>query len=317
MAEILSAQASNRPGPIAPALLFVNGSLLAVTIIISRLATDEGAPILWFLAVVMAGAGVMLLSVAALTGRARGDWNRRLIYSVGAGAFQALAMTMAYLSVAHVGVGYVSLAFAFPLLVTYVLALAFGMERFAFPRALGVVVALAGGLMIAISKFSGLAGTGDAVGWVLVASAIPVIVAGGNLYRTRFWPVGAPPMLLAALMLLLASLLITPVAVWREGGSAAVGLLQNQYLLILTCLNIVAFALKFVAYFQLQHVAGPVYLSQIGLVGAAIGTLVAVLFMGETLPQGFLLALVLIVAGAALFQIKGARKADVTARQSA
>ncbi len=314
MTENIFRQASNRAGLEAPALLFVTGSLLAVTIIFSQLAATEGAPMLWFLSVVMGGAGLMLLTVTALTGQAKGDWNRRLIYSIGAGAFQALAMAMAYLSVAHVGVGYISLAFAFPLLVTYVLALTFGMERYFFLRALGVIVALAGGLLIAVSKFGGLTGNGDAVGWVLVASVIPVIIAGGNLYRTRFWPDGAPPILLAALTLLLAALLIAPVAAWTEGGPAALGLLKNQSLLVLTCLNIAAFAMQFVAYFQLQHVAGPVYLSQIGLVGAAVGTPVAVLFLGETLPQGFVLALVLIVAGAALFQVKGARKANMTAR---
>ena len=43
MTEILSKQSSNRAGLEAPALLFVTGSLLAVTIILSRLATAQGA----------------------------------------------------------------------------------------------------------------------------------------------------------------------------------------------------------------------------------------------------------------------------------
>ena len=117
-------------------------------------------------------------------------------------------------------------------------------------------------------------------------------------------------------MLLLAALLIAPIAAWTEGGTGAVQLLTNPSLFVLTCLNIAVFALKFVAYFQLQHLAGPVYLSQIGSVAAAVGTPVAVLFLGETLPQGFMLALVLIVGGAALFQVRGGHKANLTARVS-
>ena len=212
-------------------------------------------------------------------------------------------MATAYLAVAHVGIGYVSLVSAFPLLATYVLALAVGMERLASRRAAGVTVGLAGGLMIALSKYSGLAGNAEAIGWVLAASAIPFILAGGNLYRTRFWPKGAPPLLLAALMLIFAAGLIVPVAVATEGTPVAASLLQDPALLTLTLLNVAAFALKFVTYFKLQHAAGPVYLSQIGSFGAGVGLPVAVILFGETLPDGFALAVALIIGGALLFQL--------------
>ncbi|WP_162906883.1 DMT family transporter [Algihabitans albus] len=291
----------------APALLLVTGCLLAVTIILSRLAADAGAPMLWFLTLVMSGAGLALMGVALLSGQAKGNWRRLLLYGLGAGAFQALPSAMAYLSVAHVGAGYVSLAFAFPLLVTYVLALAVGMERFAPLRALGVTVALAGGLLLAISKLSGLSADEEAVVWVLVASAIPLVLACGNLFRTRFWPEGAPPLLLAALMLLLAAILTVPFAAASEGIAGAARLWDQGFLLALTGLNTAAFALQFVAYFRLQQTAGPVYLSQIGSVAAAVGTPVAVLFLGETLPEGFAVALLLIVGGAVLFQVAARR----------
>ena len=297
-------------GITAPALLLITGSLLAVTIILSRLAADAGAPMLWFLTSVMGSAGLLLMGAAAVAGQAKGNWRRLLLYSLGAGAFQALPSAMAYLSVAHVGAGYISLAFAFPLLVTYVLALAVGMERFASLRALGVTLALGGGLLLAISKFDGLSAEEGAVGWVLVASAIPLVLACGNLFRTRFWPEGAPPLLLAALMLLLAATLTVPFAVASEGLAGATRLWNHGLLLGLTGLNTAAFALQFVAYFRLQKTAGPVYLSQIGSVAAAVGTPVAVLFLGEILPEGFAVAILLIVGGAVLFQVAGHRSSS-------
>ena len=309
-AQPKSGAARQLPGAVglaAPALLVTTGSLLAVTIILSRLASDGGAPMLWFLTLVMGGAGLALMAVALLSGQTRGGWRHLLLYSIVAGAFQALPSAMAYLSVAHVGAGYVSLAFAFPLLVTYVLALAVGMERFDPLRALGVTVALAGGLLLAFSKFEGLSGDEEAVGWVLVASAIPFVLACGNLFRTRFWPKGAPPLLLAALMLLLAAALTAPFAALSEGPASVARLWDQRLLLSLSALNILAFALQFVAYFRLQYTAGPVYLSQIGSVAAAVGTPVAVLFLGETLPEGFAVALLLIVGGALLFQVTGQR----------
>ncbi|MDA0664703.1 MAG: DMT family transporter, partial [Proteobacteria bacterium] len=259
-----------------------------------------GAPMLWFLSAVMVGSGLVLVVAALSVGSPKRRLRSLLLYSVGAGAFQAVPQAMAYLSVAHVGAGYISLAFAFPLLVTYVLALMLGMERLSLARALGVAVALAGGLMLVLSKFKGL--NGEAAVWVLVASAIPVVIAGGNLYRTRFWPVGADPLPLAALMLTISGLMVVPFAAGTE-GTAGLGILwRNEELLLLAGISIAVFAMRFVTYFKLQHVAGPVYLSQIGTVGAAVATPIAVIFMGEVLPQNFAIAIALIVAGVALFE---------------
>lgn len=321
MAHLSSAKTFTVTGFEAPLLLLVNGALLAATVIISRFATGEGAPMLWFLTVVMAVAGLALLGMAVLTGRARTKGpehgRARLLYSLGAGGFQAVTMAMVYLSVAHVGVGYISIAFAFPLLLTYLLALFLGMEKLALLRAAGVVVSLAGGLLIAISKLGAVSGTGTTLGWVLVASAVPLVLAGGNIYRTRYWPKGTPSMLLAALMLLMAALLVAPVAAMTEGVGSLTILVESDFLLGLMGLNIAAFALKFVAYFQLQKVAGPVYLSQIGFVSAAVGTPIAVLFMGETFPPSYAVAVVLIFAGAMLFQAQGMQRAKETRRVSA
>lgn len=301
-------QTSRAASPLtAPSLLLANGALLALTIIIARLAAGYGAPMLWFLTWVMTGAGLILLVAAVVTGNASGDWRRRTAYSIGAGSFQAATMAMAFLSVGFVGAGYISLVFAFPLLVTYVLALAVRMEKFSGLRTLGVTVGLAGGLMIASAKFTGLADGGENVGWVLVATAIPFVISGGNLYRTKFWPGNAPPILLAALMLLFAALITGPVALLTEGSSVLMDPLTSPALLILTGLNIVGFALKFVVYFNLQRTAGPVYLSQIGSVGAAFGIPVSVLLLGETLPDGFTIAALLVVTGAVLFQLSQKR----------
>jgi drug/metabolite transporter (DMT)-like permease len=288
------------PEMMAPGLLFATGSLLGVSIILSRLAASGSAPMLWFLTITMIGSGAILAGVALSRRRAQGSLRTLLLYGLGAGAFQAVPQAMAYLSVGHVGAGYVSIAFAFPLLVTYVLALVFRMEAFSVSRALGVAVALAGGLMLVLAKFDGL--SEDAAIWVLVVSAIPVVIAGGNLYRTRFWPVGAEPLPLAALMLLLGGLMLLPFAALTEGVSGVAALWRGPLIPLLTCASVAVFALRFVTYFKLQHVAGPVYLSQIGTVGAAVATPIAVLFLGEVLPENFAIAILLIVAGVALFE---------------
>ncbi|MEQ8707679.1 MAG: DMT family transporter [Rhodospirillales bacterium] len=312
MTETEPAERPGRSGLLPPLLLVIAGSLLAITLIFSRLASDEGAAMLWFLSLVMGGAGLLLYAVLHLTGKATGNFRSLLRYSLIAGCFQALPMAMAYLSVGHVGAGYIALAYAFPLLITYLLALLFRMERFRFLRTAGVAVAVVGGLMLAYSKYAGFAAGSEALAWVVVASVIPVIVAGGNLFRTRFWPKGAAPLHLAAMMLMMASLVSLPFALVFEGAAGLSDLVSSRTLVIFTLTNIGLFALQFVAYFRLQLIAGPVYMSQIGSVSAAIGTPLAVILLGEVLPPVFPVAVLLIVAGAILFQIRLSGRRTVT-----
>ena len=51
----------------APILLLVTGTLLTVTIVLSRLAGDENVPMLWFVSASMGGGGAVLLGIAALS----------------------------------------------------------------------------------------------------------------------------------------------------------------------------------------------------------------------------------------------------------
>jgi drug/metabolite transporter (DMT)-like permease len=50
----------------------------------------------------------------------------------------------------------------------------------------------------------------------------------------------------------------------------------------LVAAQVAASALMFFFFFRLQSVGGPVYLSQIGYVGAAVGLISGVLFLGES-----------------------------------
>jgi hypothetical protein len=59
----------------APFLLLVTGTLLTVTIVLSRLAGDANAPMLWFVSVSMGGGGMILLGIAVLSGQATGIWK--------------------------------------------------------------------------------------------------------------------------------------------------------------------------------------------------------------------------------------------------
>jgi drug/metabolite transporter (DMT)-like permease len=116
---------------------------------------------------------------------------------------------------------------------------------------------------------------------MLAALSAPVIIAVGNLYRSLYWPPGATALELSPGMLLTAgsSLLLGLLAVDAALAPPAWSLATSAFLAGQTAI----FALLFVLYFVLQKLAGPVYLSQIGSVGALVGLALATLLLAEPL----------------------------------
>ncbi len=281
-------------------LLLVVGSLLAVSVLLSKTAAGLHAPMLTYLAMAMGGSGLVLMT---LTGGVRvGTAGAFAVtfYSLGAGGLMALGSAVGYLTVHEVGAAFIALALAFPPLFTWLLSLILRLERFDAIRLLGLLIGLAGGVFLALGK--GISTSSD-MGAVLVACAMPIILAAGNVFRTRYWPKGASPRELAGAMLICGALLTLPFAMYLEGAWAFLDIFQSD-MLIVFAIAVVTFVTQYVALFRLQQVAGPVYLSQIGSVAAIVGSPVAVLVLGEHLPDGFVLAALLIGLGLSIFQYR-------------
>ncbi|QOR37765.1 DMT family transporter [Billgrantia diversa] len=299
-----STKPRNRTGWYALACLLLVGSLLALSLVVAKVADGAGAPRLSFLMVAVTGAGVLLLTVATQQPQPMRLDRRIVEYSLVSGALFALPNALGFLAVRHVGAGFVSLSFAFPILVTWVIAVGLGMERVNVLRLLGVLLGLAGGVLLAWAKAGGMQG---AQGWVALVLTIPLVIALGNIYRTLRWPGGAGPVYLAALMLLGGALALAPFVLAFEAQQLAL-LLGSTGVLRLLLAEVAVFTVLYVFYFMLQKIAGPVYLSQIGMVAALVGTLIAVSLLGETVPPYLGLAGVLVVLGAVLFHRGAARR---------
>ena len=286
-------------------LLLITGTLLAGAVLLSKVAAAAGMPMLWYLAFAMG------LSGAILTARAR--WREKpemtnvssLLYSLGAGALMAAGSILGYMSIDRVGAGFISVAMTFPTLITYILSLALGMERGNSLRLCGVILGLAGGLWFAISKTAEVS-TSD-VPAVIGATVMPFVLAIGNIYRTRFWPVGGKPQRLAGEMLLAGAFVTTPLALWYDGVTSLQMILRQETFALIVMAAIACFTLQYVSFFSLQLVAGPVYLSQIGSVAAVVGSLFAITLFGEAVPSGLLPATLLIAGGVVLFHTSSRR----------
>lgn len=294
----LPCKSTDRPGPLALGCLLLVGTFLALSLVVAKLADDAGAPRLTFLMAAMAGAGLVLLGIAVARHRPLALDRRTLEYALVAGALLALPNALAFVAVRHVGAGFISLSYAFPILITWLLAVWMSLERLHLLRLLGVLLGLSGGLVLAASKASGADG---APGWAMLVLAMPLVIAMGNIYRTLRWPEGSAPVFLAALMMLGGAATLLPLALHVEPDQIP-ALFSATVVLRLLLVEVAVFSVLYLFYFVLQRIAGPVYLSQIGLVAALVGTLIAVLVLGEAPPPNLGLAALLVACGTVLFQ---------------
>lgn len=286
-------------------LLLLTGSTLGLAPPFAKLATTAGIPAIAFAFWQNLIGGLCLLALASATG-ARPPLTRRHLrfYAISGLVTLALPSVLIFLAVARIGAGLPSIAYAFPAMLTYLIALGLGMEKPAWMRALGILLGLIGILMIMTPR-SGPLDAAD-LPWLLLAFIAPISLAVGNIYRSRAWPKDAPPLALAAGTLLSAAL-------WLLLGGAVFGLLYLPSLAAPADWTLLAaglFAcLSFIPYFELQRVAGPVYLSQIGYVMAATSLGIGTFAFGERYGLLVWLAVAVIVAGIVLVNRRQVRTA--------
>ena len=207
-----------------------------------------------------------------------------------------------FASISHVGAGFASMCLAFPPLFTYLMALALRMEPLSRIRLLGIGIGLVGSVLLALGKLQ----DGDAPRlWVLAALSIPLFLAMGNIYRSRYWPSGASPLSLAPGMLLGGALLLLPVGLL---GADLAPQLGSQAAVLLLLVQMALFAIVYALFFVLQKLAGAVFLSQIGSVAAVLGAAMAIGLLGEQGSLSMLLAGLCIVSGVLLVAWRGAQE---------
>lgn len=258
-------------------LLVATGILIGLNFPLGKVASNAGiSPVLWPLLISMGAVIAMGLFLGA-----RGELNRPsykvLRFSLISGLISFVAANiLVFALIPFVGSGYTGLMFATSPMFTLALSIAF---RFKAPHKLGVIgiiVGFIGACLVTLSRHSAME-TGNAI-WLLAAFLIPITLAIGNIYRTIGWPEGTSPDVLAFWTNAFASL-----------GYVFVLLLLYQDLRldefsaapIATALQLLVGALTFPAYFRLQKYGGPVLLSQLGYIAAAVGLAAATLFLGE------------------------------------
>lgn len=277
-------------------LLLVTGGLLGLTLPFGKLAGAQGVPpVVWSL-LISAGAGSVLLAAFLLRGgRLRTDPGRLRYFFVTAAVSYAIPNVLMFSTMPHLGAGYVGIMFTLSPMITLMLSTLFGIRRPNMLGVAGILVGFVGAVLVATTR--GEAGQPASLGWVAAGLMIPVFLATGNIYRTWDWPKDAGPIELAAGSHLAAAVLLV-LALLATGTAAGVATLAGVPLL--SVFQVASAAGMFVFFFRLQEVGGPVYLSQIGYVGAAVGLFSGTVFLGETYGALTWIGALVIMAGVAM-----------------
>ncbi|MBZ9906684.1 DMT family transporter [Mesorhizobium sp. B2-7-3] len=258
-------------------LLVVTGGLLGLTLPFGKLATAAGVPAMVWAFVISLGAGGVLLGVLLARGqRIRLTPHKLRYFFVTAAVSYAVPNLLMFSAIPHLGAGYTGIMFTLSPVITLVFSILLGVRRPNLLGVSGIAVGFVGAVMVAVTR--GEAGQPADLFWVMMGLLIPVSLAAGNIYRTIDWPEGTGPIELAVGSHLASAAMLLVGILTLLGGKAFV---QLGAVPLIVVAQMASASAMFAFFFRLQAVGGPVYLSQIGYVAAAVGLFAGTIFLGE------------------------------------
>lgn len=259
-------------------LLIVTGTLLGLMLPFGKVAGEAGVPpVVWAMLVSAGAAAVLLITMRARNERLGLDARRLRFYVISAAVSYAIPNLAVFSAMPHLGAGYMGIMYTLSPMFTLILSVIFRVRKPNLLGMLGILIGFIGAVLVATTR--GEAGTPASLTWVGIGLTLPVLLACGNVYRTWDWPEGAGPTELAVGSHLASGLMLLGLAA-VTGQLAGIALLDEVPGLALA--QVASAAGMFVCYFRLQAVSGPVYLSQISYVAAAIAIISGTLLLGES-----------------------------------
>ena len=210
----------------------------------------------------------------------------------------------------QLGVGIASLAYALPLLVTWLISLSLGMERFRVSHLLLLMFAIAGSMLFLLQPVTIEEGHISIITnpeWLLILALVPVCLGTANVYRVRKWPSNLPVLHVAMMTNLFSSfsyLLVLPTLGQQHNLTSelftASSILRLEILGLIS-LVIILGGINQLLLFSLHRTATPVFIGQIGSVTTFCGGLLGFLIYDEPYTTQTLAASLIILAGVTLY----------------
>lgn len=284
---------------LAPFYVITFGTLYASVIALGKYGAQSGiapeALVFWQMLV----SGLMLLGLAAFKGQRMYLSPRYLrYYFIGGFCGNAFPTTLAFMAADKLGAAMAGLVFPLSPLFTYLFAVILKMDVPNRRKISGLSVGLIGAACIILPPLfvtDSLHLEGDSILWLGICLTIPVILAVGNVYRSRDWPEGSGSLPLAAGMLLATAIMMLPIL-----------LITDQFYVpdfssdrpdwIFALSSLFSF-IGFIAYFESQRISGPVYFSQVSYFIALWAIVLGIFVFKESLDWNIWIAAALIFFG--------------------
>jgi drug/metabolite transporter (DMT)-like permease len=280
-----------------PALLILTiGALVGVSFTLSKVVALAGVPPLTALYRQVLMASLILLALAVATGRRLPLTPHHLGYYFGAGILGVSGPALiGYSVLSHVSAGFYSALVTLSPLFTFTITAAVERRMLPLHRLIGILVGLVG---ISIATGTGFSLDGIAPIWIVSAMAGPLLLAFGNVFRSRAYPPKGDPIMMATGALLSQLVLIWPVHAFSQIGSAPSGIPFAPDAAIL-CVGIIT-AFSYILTFEVQRRTDGVGFAQVGYFATLSGIGMGALAFGEPLRPALFLSLAVIFLGLAI-----------------
>lgn len=278
------------------ALIIAIGALVGVSFTLSKfVAISDVTPqvaLFWQLLV----ASLILFTITVTTGKRPSLRRRYLFYYLGAGILGISGPAL----IGYAVLGYVSTGF-YSALVTlsplFTFAITSLVEKRMLPayRLIGILIGLAG---ISFATHSGFDLSGVAPRWIVIAMVGPLLLAMGNVFRSRAYPQDANPMALATgtlgLQLLMIGLPVLASGQFSPGSSQGDGPIAA-----IIGIGLIT-ALSYVLTFEVQRRTDGVGFAQVGYFATLFGIGFGALTFDEPIHLTLVVALAVLFFGLAI-----------------
>lgn len=274
--------------------------------LLSKIATETGYASLG-LTLVQSAVGAVFFTATVLARGLRLPLGRKYVifYLVCGLVGTALPHTLGYASIRHLPVGVQSIVLSAVPMMTFLLSLPLGLERFAWRRLGGLALGAVAVLMIALPEAS-LPEPGQAL-WLILPVVVAASYASENVYIATAKPRELEPLQVMCGLSFGALVLLIP-PVWATGAWVVPASLSPVDAALLG-----ASVLHVFAYFGLVWLighAGPVFAAQVGYVVTASGVAWGMLVLGERHSAWVWGALVVMFAGLVLVKPRARARDD-------
>jgi len=205
----------------------------------------------------------------------------------------ALPNTLMYFVAVHVQAGMLAVIVNTVPLMVYPIAILASQERLSLPRIMGVLIGMAGIILILSPKI--LMPNQQLTAWILLALLSPLSFAVCSVYLAANRPANSDSFALTVGMLGMSSLMLIPWVIYHHAFYSLLPPFNNVDGVIV--LEIILSSIGYILFFELIRLAGPVFYSLVGGVVTLTGLFWGRVILGEVIHAWMMLAALLIVTG--------------------